>query len=416
MNTNDRGNPALNALKRRQFIGQAGLAAAAMTALQPGVALAQGAKRKIKLGVIGCGGRGSFVTNLFAAHGGFEIHAGADYFQDRLDGFGKKYGVPSERLFPTLSGYKKLLESGIEAVAIESPPYFHPEQAAAAVAAGLHVYVAKPVAVDVPGCLSISESGRAAGAAGKVFLVDFQTRAVKPFQEALAMVHAGALGDLCFGESMYHAGNPFTAHGENLAKDPADPELKLRAWGLSRELSGDIITEQNIHTLDVMSWIMNAEPVSACGTAGHKGRQDPGNCRDHFACVFKYPDGVGVTFSSRQFNAHGSKPDGIRNRMFGSKGVLETSYSGNVLIRGEESMKPASTPAIYKDGVVNNVATFYDSILGGKVENATVAPSVRSNLVTILGRSAADLGGEVNWKEMLQKSEVVEYDFTGLKA
>jgi len=416
MNHNDLGNNAPNALKRRQFLGQAGMAAAAMTALQPGVALAQGAKRKIKLGVIGCGGRGAFVTDLFVAHGGYEIHAAADYFQDRLDGFGKKFGVPAERLFATLSGYKKLLESGVEAVAIESPPFFHPEQAAAAVAAGMHVYIAKPVAVDVPGCLSIAESGRAAGAAGKVFIVDFQTRSVKPFQDALAMVHAGALGEMCFGESMYHAGNPFTGPGEALAKNPADPELKLRAWGISRELSGDIITEQNIHTLDVMSWIMNAEPVSACGTAGHKGRKDPGNCRDHFACVFKYPDGVGVTFSSRQFEAHGSKPDGILNRMFGSKGVLETSYGGNVLIRGEQSMKPAATPGIYKDGAANNIATFHESILAGQVENATVAPSVRSNLVTILGRTAADRGGEVSWKEMLQKPEKVEYDLAGLKA
>jgi predicted dehydrogenase len=118
------------------------------------------------LGIIGCGGRGTWITDLFRKHGGYEITAAADYFPDRAVAFGARMAVPAARLFTGLSGYKRLLASGVDAVAIESPPYFHPEQAAAAVEAGAHVYLAKPAAVDAPGCRSIQESAeRAAGSA-----------------------------------------------------------------------------------------------------------------------------------------------------------------------------------------------------------------------------------------------------------
>ena len=144
----------------RQFIGgslatsAAALAASTpLAAAQPGGTSAP--KRKIKLGVIGLGGRGQWITKFFQQHGGYEIHGVADYFPEVAEYAGKALGVDAARRFSGLSGYKKLYASGIEAVAIEDVPYFYAEQAAAAVEAGLHVYMAKPVAVDVPGCLAI---------------------------------------------------------------------------------------------------------------------------------------------------------------------------------------------------------------------------------------------------------------------
>lgn len=404
-------------LNRRTFLASTG---AALTSgmLQPSPLLAQGARRKIKLGLIGCGGRGSWIAGLFQEHGGYELHAAADYFQDRLDGVGRKCGIPASRLFPTLSGYKKVIESGVEAVAIITPPYFHPEHVARSVEAGLHVYLAKPLAVDVPGCLSIAQSGRKATDQKRSLLVDFQTRADPYYIEALKRVHAGALGTFAFGESTYHAGSPFDGAAALLAKDPKNPEVQLRAWGLSRELSGDIITEQNIHTLDVASWIMNQEPLSAVGTGGHKCRSDVGSCWDHFACLFEYPNDVGITFSSRQFDGHGTQPEGIRNRMFGSKGVLETEYGGQVLLRGrgDTFYRGGSSPGIYKDGAVANIAAFYRNVTEGNHQNETVAPSVRSNLVTILGRTAAYRKCKVTWAEILKSSDRNEFNLRGLKA
>ena len=324
--------------------------------------------------------------------------------------------MPQSRRYPGLYGYRKLLEK-VDAVAIISPPYFHPEQAAEAVDAGCHTYLAKPIAVDVPGCQSIGASGRKASSEKQCFLVDFQTRVDKFYVEALKRVRDGALGDFVFGEAIYHAGCPFKSKYDTWRNNPDDSENRLRAWGLDRILSGDIITEQNIHTLDVMSWIMDSEPVYAVGT-GDRTVRPVGTCNDHFTLVFEYPNNIGITFSSRQMEGHGTQPQGIRNRMFGSKGVLETEYGGQVIIRGksETFYRGGKSPGIYKDGAVANIKIFHDSIAEGNYDNPTVAPSVRSNLVTILGRTAAYKGRKVTWKRLLKNPEKLDANLKGLKA
>ena len=116
--------------------------------------------RKIKVGLVGCGGRGSWIAGLFKQHGGYEFVAAADYFPDRAEKTGTSLGVDKSKCFSGLSAYKRLIDSGVEAVILETPPYFFPEHAEAAVEAGLHVYMAKPVAVDVPGTLKIGALGQ----------------------------------------------------------------------------------------------------------------------------------------------------------------------------------------------------------------------------------------------------------------
>jgi predicted dehydrogenase len=332
-----------------------------------------------------------------------------------VDGLGGKFNVPEDKRFTGLSCHKRLVEQELDAVVIESPPYFHPEQAAAAVDCDKHVYLAKPIAVDVPGCLSIEASGRKATDKKLCFLVDFQTRADEYFIESIKRVHEGALGQYAFGESTYHAGIPWQRQIPYVQEAPEAPQTQLRAWGLFRVTSGDIITEQNIHTLDVMSWIMNQPPVCAFGTGGRKVRRF-GDCWDTFSVTYQYADNVGIAFSSRQFDGHGTKPDGIRNRMFGTEGVLETSYGGDTLIRGKHFYRGGSTPTIYKQGAVNNIAAFHESIRNGRCDNPTVAPSVRSNLVTILGRTAAYKGDVVRWEQILQCDERFELNTKGLES
>ena len=399
-------------VSRRSFIAGAGAAAVSFSVVRPELARGYTADAKVDLGIMGCGGRGTWIIDLFKQHGGYNIVAAADYFQDRVDNLGGKFEVKPENRFTGLSGYRRMLDLKLDAVAVESPPYFHPEHAAAGVEAGCHVYVAKPIAVDVPGCKTIGESGKKATDKGLCFLVDFQTRADEFYIEALKRVHDGALGQLAFGEATYHAGVPWAGQIDFAKED--NPENRLRAWGLDRVLSGDIITEQNIHTLDVVNWIMNGPPVCAFGTGGQKVR-DFGTCWDTFSVVFQYPDNVGITFSSRQFNGHGTQPEGIRNRMFGSKGVLETQYGGEVLIRGENFYRGGSTPTIYKQGAVNNIATFHANIQNGDATNPTVPESVRSNMLTILGRTAAYEGRIVTWDEIEKSDEKLAADLKGLK-
>jgi len=248
-----------NRINRRRFMAGAGAAALSFTIVKPELVRGAAANSKVNLGLIGCGGRGTWIAELFKQHGGYNVVAVADYFQDRIDSAGEKLGVPAENRFAGLSGYKKLLEK-VDVVAIESPPYFHPEQAAMAVEAGCHTYVAKPIAVDVPGCHSIGESGTRAARNKRCFLVDFQTRADPFYIEALKRLHDGALGEIAFGEAIYHANCPFRRMYDTWKSAPKNPENRLRAWGLDRVISGDIITEQNIHTLDVMNWIMRFPP------------------------------------------------------------------------------------------------------------------------------------------------------------
>ena len=161
----------------------------------------------MKFGLIGCGGRGTWIADLFKEHGGYELVGRADYFADRAAGLRREVqGAGKTSDSPGLSGYKRLLDAKPDAIVIESPPYFHPEQAAAGVDAGSHVYVAKPIAVDVPGCLTIAEAGRKATEKKLCFLVDFQTRANEFYREAVRRVHAGDIGPLVSGEAVYYCG------------------------------------------------------------------------------------------------------------------------------------------------------------------------------------------------------------------
>jgi predicted dehydrogenase len=407
-------------ISRRDFIATtstvAALASLRATA-QSAAPAAPPAGPKIKLGLIGCGGRGVWIAKFFQEHGGFEIHAVGDYFEDKAKAAGLKLGVDPSRCFSTLSNYKKVVESGVDAVAIITPPYFRPEQASFAVNAGKHVYCAKPVAVDVPGCKTIEQTGNAATGKKQVFLIDFQTRATPFFIEALDHVHAGDIGDIVYGEAMYHGGWPFGGHADAMRKNPNDPETRLHAWGMDKVLSGDIITEQFIHSLDVMNWVMQKPPLSATGACGLKTHDKLGTSADNFTAHIRYADSVGYTFSGMQFNDEGSQPGGIRVRAFGTGGVFEGEYGGNVMIRGAKMYRGGKCPGIYAEGAKTNIATFHKSIAEQNYSNPTIAPSVQSNLITILARTAAYTGEIVTWEKLMASTERLESEvIKGLKA
>jgi predicted dehydrogenase len=403
--------PRGRALDRREFMARSGAALVSFSIMRPELVRGSQANSKIALGLIGCGSRGTWIADLFQKHGGYEIVAAMDYFPDKVNEFGAKYSVAPERCFSGLRGYHRMLEGKLDAVAIESPPYFHPEQAAAAVDAGVHVYLAKPVAVDVPGCRSVEESSRKASAKNRCFLVDFQTRTDPFYQEAVKRVRNGDIGPILCGEAAYWTGSPFARLIEQLQVNPADPERRLRAWGVDRALSGDIITEQNIHAIDVATWIMDNHPVCASGKGGLKSRSE-GSCWDHFSVIFTFPDEVIVTFASKQF---GEGYDDIVCRMYGAQGMIDTHYAGSVAIRGKVPYEGGNSPGLYKEGAASNIATFYDDVTQSRFSNPTTAPSVRSNLTTILGRTAAYKRAEVTWEQLMNSKERLDPGLHGLK-
>jgi myo-inositol 2-dehydrogenase/D-chiro-inositol 1-dehydrogenase len=397
---------------RREFLAGAGMAAASLTIMKPQLVRGTQANSKIALGLIGCGQRGTWIADLFMKHGGYQVVAGADYFQDRVDAFGEKFNLRAEPRYTGLSCYKKLLDGKVDAVAIESPPYFHPGHAAAAVDAGAHVYLAKPIAVDVPGCRSVEESGRKPAAKKQCFLVDFQTRTDPLYRQAVERTQKGDIGRIICGEATYIANIPWKGQMEDLRPDPMNPELRLRAWGLDRALSGDVITEQNIHSIDVATWILDAHPVHAYGNGG-RGDRAMGNCWDHFSVVFTFPGDVLVSFCSKQL---GAGWDDILCRMYGTDGTVDTHYFGDVSIKGKTPYAGGKVEDLYPNGAIRNIATFHQNVTQGQYSNDTVAPSVRSNLTTILGRMAAYGQRGVTWEEMMTASERLVPNLDGLKA
>ncbi|MDX2149249.1 MAG: Gfo/Idh/MocA family oxidoreductase [Bryobacteraceae bacterium] len=381
---------------RRTFLKHSA-AAASVLILKPQTVFGSQANSALSLGIIGLGGRGNWIGNHFIEHTGARITALHDVFTDRVEAAKEKLRAPTARTYTGMQGYKDLLATDIDAVAIESPPYYHPEQAAAAVASGKHVFLAKPVAVDVPGCQSIRESARKAH--GKLsFLVDFQTRVRPVFQEAAARIHRGEIGPPVLGHVYYHAGRltPQSKPGMSAG------EARLRNWVFDKALSGDIIVEQNIHVLDCANWYLQGHPERAMGTGGRKARVDVGDCWDHFLVTYWYPNDVKVDFSSAQFT---KAYNDLCIRLYGANGTADTHYGGTVRILGT----PAPWTGAEKDdtftgGAVTNVKNFVEAVRGGKpINNAD--ESVDSNLTAVLGRMAAYSGRPVTWEEMLRSSE-----------
>jgi myo-inositol 2-dehydrogenase/D-chiro-inositol 1-dehydrogenase len=393
-------------IQRRTFLATTA-AAGTLTLLRPSTAFGAEANTKIEIGLIGCGGRGTWIADLFAQTGKYKFVACADYFQDKVDNAGAKLGIEAGRRYTGLSGYKRLLESKLDAVVIETPPYFHPEQALAAVEAGKHVYLAKPIAVDVPGCMAVAKAGKLATEKKLVFRVDFQTRANEHFREAVRLVHQGSIGKLVMVEAFY----PWAGGGRGAP--PATTEEQLRHWYYVLPISGDFIVEQSIHSLDVATWVINADPIRARGTGGHKVR--PANSiYDHFAVQYFFPGDLVLSFTCIQ-----SIPfvkDEIRVRAFGAEGIFDADYYTGVMLRGKEEGVRASVGDLYKDGAVININEFHADILKGDCFNPTVAPSVRSNLTAILGREAGYKGGEVTWAELHKNNTKLQPNLTGLKA
>ncbi len=399
-------------LTRREFI--AGTAAMSFAVISPSLVRGTEAASKIKLGILGCGMRGKWITDLFVKNGNYEIYAAADYFPERVDELGVQFGVDASRRFSTLSGYKKLLESGVEAVAIETPPYFHPQQAADAIDAGVNVIVAKPPAVDVPGCMLLGQTGKKATEKNLVFMVDFQTRTNEFYREAVKRAQYGDIGKIVLGEASFKCGDIWGSTKnawnpvEHLLKDnPNDPEARLKAWGLDKVLSGDIVIEQSIHAIDVATWILDADAVSAYGTGGRK-HYKYGDIWDYFACVLRYPENIAVMFDAKQFD--GGDYGNIGCTMYGLDGALDSRYGGEVAIRGSKPYPGGNTGNLYPDGTSANIAAFYDTIMKKDFSNTTVPPSVRSTLTSILVRNAAYKHGELTWNDMLKANEKLESD------
>jgi predicted dehydrogenase len=409
---------------RRTFLGVTTSAATAML-VNPALVRGTRANSAIRVGVLGCGGRGTEDASNLVDTGGARVVALADLFQDQLDAArahfdqlqqAKGYAaLDAKQLFVGPRAYEQIATSKeVDAIVIATPPYYHPQHLETVVAGSKHVYLEKPVAVDVPGAKRVIEIGKRAQ--GKLSLdVGFQIRDCPPFVELVRRIHAGALGTIVCGEAYY-----LTGYIDRPAWPNASPaERRLRNWVHDRALSGDIIVEQNIHVIDICNWVLQAHPVKVTATGGRQGRPaTDGDCYGNYNAVFHYPNNVDVTFSSTQF-AKGWWD--VSERFFGTKGTAISPYTGPLGIWGDE---PWQAPLVVQQpgqqaafSVTGNFTSnldsadpekkkaFIESINSGKFHNQA-DKGAESALSCMMARTAAYTGRDVSWDDLMKSTEV----------
>ncbi len=407
---------------RRAFVG----AAAGLLILRPETVWGYQANSAVRIGLLGCGRRGTAVATSFAKNTKARIVALADVFQDQLDtakgvfdgiasslGYG---GVEKGSLFRGSEAYQELAaSSSIDSIQISTPCFFHVEHMAAAVAAGKHVYCEKPVGVDVVQAKRALEVGKRAE--GKVSLdVGFQIRSAPPFVELVRRIHEGALGKLVSIAAHYYA--PASQYPDRSSSLSAD-ELRLRNWNWDLAISGDSILEQDIHVVDICNWVTGGHPVAAYATGGRSVISHFGDTWDNYQVNYTYPNNIHASLTTTQYGNNDYFD--VTEQVLGSKGYSESPYSGPVRIVGEnawewksanEAGQPKSAGFAANGAFSDNLAqadsekdkAFIESIVSGRFHNQA-SLGVESALSAMLARMAARKGRLVTWDELIASNE-----------
>ena len=411
-------------ISRRKFLGAAAATAAGAMFVKPSAVRGAEASSTLRMGILGCGGRGTAVGTGFVNNTNTRVVALADLFTDQLEkghqhfdelNQAKGYAaIDSSQLFRGPKAYQQIAASKeLDFILITTPPFFHPLHLETVVAAGRHVYCEKPVAIDVPGAKHVIRIGEKAQ--GKLSLeVGFQIRKAPPHVELVKRIQGGSIGKIGCGLGYYYCGHIDRPEWPGVSPE----EQRLRNWVWDRKLSGDIIVEQNIHIIDMLNWTLQGHPEQAVGGGGRKLRTDAGDCSDNFSLVFTYPGHVQVSFGSTQFD---SPTFDAATRFFGDKGSSEAHYDHRVSIAGAEPWDAGLGPAegtgqfsvagTFKGSLDQAESEkqkfFVESIIGGEFHNQA-AQGAESALSAILGRTAAYTGKLVTWDELMKSKEVFD--------
>ena len=300
-------NDGQGMVSRRRFLQGAAAAGAALGNFRILGASSRGGKA-FKVGLIGCGGRGSGAINDHlraskaldkALNIGLQCQpwAFADWSKGRAEGQGKRHNVPKERCFGGADAYRKLIASGVDIVLMATPPVFRPLHLEACIDAGKHVFMEKPVAVDPVGCRRIIAAGEKAKTKGLAIVAGTQRRHDLGYMRRAAAILDGAHGRIMGGRVAWCMGKIFSNNPIN-AKTPGDLAGGGK-WQLWVEMSGDHICEQHVHNIDVANWFLNAHPEAAMGFGG-RARRKAGNMYDFFSVDLEYPGRIHIHSMCRQ--------------------------------------------------------------------------------------------------------------------
>jgi len=285
------------------------------------LAYAQGSD-EIRVGVVGCGGRGSGAAHdCVNSSPGVKIVALADAFKDRLEGLKKDFSVPDDRCFIGLDAHKRLMAlDDINLVILATPPGFRPPQLAEAIRRGKNVFMEKPVAVCPAGIKMVIEASEQAGQKGLAIVAGTQRRHQPEYVETMKRIHDGAIGDIVSAQCYWNMGGLWVSERQ---AGQSDVEWQIRNWLYFTWLSGDHICEQHVHNLDVINWAFkDAQPETIHGLGGRQYRTDPkcGHIFDHFGIEFAYPGDVRTISMCRQIEGTANN---VSERVVGTKGVSD---------------------------------------------------------------------------------------------
>lgn len=396
---------------RRDVMRTGAVAAAGVTAALnvPYTAWAQGSDT-IKVGLIGCGGRGTgAATQALNADKGTKLTAMGDAFEHRLEGSLKqitrqmgdrvkdKIALKDDHKFIGLDSYKHVIDSGVDAVVLTTPPGYRPDSLRYAIEKGKHVFCEKPVAADAPGVRSVLESSELAKKKGLALVSGLCWRYHNPKRETFKRVQDGAVGDIIATRSTYLTG---TLWHRGREPEWTDMHYQVANWLYYTWLSGDHIAEQAIHSIDKNQWALgDPTPVACMGVGGRQVRTDPkfGHIYDHFGLEFEFANGVRSYHFCRQTGGCYNSTDDI---VMGTKGIAHTSKHQ---IEGENKWR-------YRGDANDMYQTEHDelfkSIRDGEVLNNGHYMSI-STMMAIMGRMVAYTGKRVTWDEAFNSKEVL---------
>ena len=361
--------------------------------------------REIKVGVIGCGGRGSgAIQNLFDAADGIRLTALGDVFPDRLEGLRKmaaeKLGqeVPDENCFIGFDAYQKVIDSGVDMIIDTTPPVFRPDHFKYAVQKGVHSFLEKPVAVDAKGYRTMMAAAKQAQAKGLCVVCGTQRHHQRPYVEAFRKIQEGYIGEITGGNVYWNQGMLWYRNRE---KGWSDMEWMIRDWVNWKWLSGDHIVEQHVHNIDVFLWMSGYKVAKATGF-GARHRRITGDQYDQFSIDFEMENGVHLHSMCRQI-------DGCSNAVgeiiYGTKGSWNSfdheikDLDGNVVWKFDNE-KAETEFRQHNPYVLEHVDLVNHIRKGEPIDEATAC--AMSTLAGVMGRTAAYTGDTVTWDAMSQ--------------
>jgi myo-inositol 2-dehydrogenase / D-chiro-inositol 1-dehydrogenase len=397
-------------MSRRRFLAHSGAAAAlTFSIVSPTAVRGTAANSRIEVGCIGLGQRGSMIAGMVQRHGGYHIAAVADYFPQVAAKAGETFKVPEKRRYSGLAAYQKLIADGVDAVFLETPPYCFPDHVEAAVKAGCHVYLAKPVACDVPGSLRVLKMAQQAQSQQKVFLIDFQTRTDPFYIEGIKRVHDGAIGKVGLLSSEYND----EAFADPPLTDTVASRFQRLIWVNDTDLGASYLVNAGIHAIDVALWIAGDTPVNATGCSRVVRSNAHGDSHDVYSLTYEFANGLILNHRGEHLkNRFGFRCDCLAQ---GSNGYLESGYNGQVrILANSGGYRGGQVESLYQRGAERNIDTFQRSVTSGVYDNPTVEPSINATLATILGREAALRKTKLTWDELLKENKPLLPDLSGL--